>query len=302
MWSSSRGRLVVVGGEAGVGKTALLRAFCEAQARDARILWGACERLRTPRPLGPLIDVGDAAGGELRELLMRAARPYEVAAALLDELRGGRSKVLVLEDVHWADEAPLDAWMAMAARVGSVPALVLASYRSDALGGSPQLRFVLGELVRGPNRLSVAPLSEAGVIELAEPHGIDGRELYRRTGGNPFFVTEVLAAGGEQLPQTVRDAVLARAVRLSAAARELLDAPRSFPGRSSCGCWRRWLARFILDSMNAWLGGAGRRPGACFVPARAGPVGDRGGDHAQSPAGAASRRGPSAGCPRRRGS
>jgi DNA-binding CsgD family transcriptional regulator/tetratricopeptide (TPR) repeat protein len=259
--SSSHGRLVLVGGEAGVGKTALLRGFCEAQARDVRILWGACEPLRTPRPLGPLIDVGETAGGELRELLMGAARPYEVAAALLGELRGGRSTVLVLEDVHWADEATLDVLMAMAARVGSVPALVLASYRSDALGGSPQLRFVLGELVRGPNRLSVAPLSEAGVIELAEPHGIDGRELYRRTGGNPFFVTEVLAAGGEQLPQTVRDAVLARAVRLSAAARELLDAAAVVPGQVEL-----WLLEALagevhnrLDECLAWgVLGAGR--------------------------------------------
>jgi DNA-binding CsgD family transcriptional regulator/tetratricopeptide (TPR) repeat protein len=229
--SSLEGRLVLVGGEAGVGKTALLQGFCEAQGAPARILWGACEPLRTPRPLGPLVDVGEAVGGELRELVTGAARPYEVAVALLGELRAGKPAVLVLEDMHWADEATLDVLITLAARVSSVPALVLASYRSDELGGSPQLRFVLGELVRRRDRLRVDPLSEAGVIALAEPHGIDGRELYRRTGGNPFYLTEVLAAGGEQIPETVRDAVLARAGRLSAPARGLLDAAAVIPGQ-----------------------------------------------------------------------
>jgi AAA ATPase domain len=107
--SSSEGRLVLLGGEADVGKTALLRAFCEAQGTAVRILWGGCEPLRTPRPLGPLVDVGEAVGGELRDLVMGAARPYEVTLALLGELRAGKPTVLTLEDVHWADEATLDA-------------------------------------------------------------------------------------------------------------------------------------------------------------------------------------------------
>ena len=243
--SSSEGRLVLVGGEAGVGKTALLRRFCEAQARPVRILWGACEPLRTPRPLGPLVDVGEAVGGELGELLVGAARPHEVAVALLGELRAGKPTVLVLEDVQWADEATLDVLIALAARIGSVPALVLASYRSDELGRSPQLRFVLGELVRRPDRLRVEPLSEEGVVELAEPHGVDGRELFCRTGGNPFFVTEVLAAGGERIPETVRDAVLARAARLSAPARGLLEAAAVVPGQVEL-----WLLEALADELD----------------------------------------------------
>ena len=184
--SSLAGRLVLIGGEAGVGKTALLRAFCESRRDCVHMRWGACEPLQTPRPLGPLVDVAQAVGGELQELVMVAARPHEVALALVGELRATKPTVLVLEDVHWADEATLDVLMALAARIASVPALVLASYRDDELGRSPQLRFVLGKLVRRRDRLRVDPLSEAGVIRLAEPHGIDGRELYRRTGGNPL--------------------------------------------------------------------------------------------------------------------
>ena len=147
------------------------------------------------------------------------ARPHEVAIALLRELRTRDPTVLVLEDVHWADEATLDVLTLLAAKIGSAPALVLASYRDDELDRSQQLRVVLGELVRGRRRLKLQPLSRAAVAELAAPHGLDAEELYRQTGGNPFFVTEILATGDDEIPDTVRDAVLARAARLPDAAR-----------------------------------------------------------------------------------
>jgi DNA-binding CsgD family transcriptional regulator/tetratricopeptide (TPR) repeat protein len=228
--SESRGRLVLVAGEAGVGKTSLLRSFCEAQDRSVRILWGGCAPLRTPRPLGPFVDVADQSGGELEKLVAGDARPHEVTAGLLRELRRSQPTVLVLEDVHWADEATLDVLVLLATRISSVSALVLASYRDDELDRAEQFRIVLGELVRRPGRLRVETLSQAAVVQLAQPHGIDGEELYRRTGGNPFFVTEVLAAGDEQIPGTVRDAVLARAAHLSVPARRLLEAVAVVPG------------------------------------------------------------------------
>src|SRR6185503_19035881 len=117
--TTSEGALVLVGGEAGGGKTALLRAFCDGAG--ARVLWGACEPLRTPPPLGPLLDVADATGGELAELVARSARPHEVTAALLGELRRRSPTVLVLEDLHWADEATLDVLTLLASRVGAAP-------------------------------------------------------------------------------------------------------------------------------------------------------------------------------------
>jgi DNA-binding CsgD family transcriptional regulator/tetratricopeptide (TPR) repeat protein/GTPase SAR1 family protein len=229
--SNTRGRLVLIAGEAGVGKTALLRVFCEGQRPPVRVLWGGCAPLRTPRPLGPLIDVAAVVGGELGELVAGAPRPYEVAVALLDELRGRSPTVLVLEDVHWADEATLDVLTMLAARIDSVPALVLATYRAEEVDRSEQLRFVLGELVRRPGRLKLEPFSIATVSKLADARGIDGHELHRRTGGNPFFVTEVLATGGARIPETVRDAVLARAARLDSPARRLLDAIAVVPGQ-----------------------------------------------------------------------
>ena len=228
--SSSEGSLVLVCGEAGVGKTSLLRAFCEMQSSAVRVLWGGCAPLRTPRPLGPLYDIAEMTGGRFGESVTGEARPHEVAIALLRELRTRDPTVLVVEDVHWADEATLDVLTLLAAKIGSAPALVLASYRDDELDRSQQLRVVLGELVRARKRIKIQPLSQAAVAELAAPHGLDAEELYRHTGGNPFFVTEILAAGDDEIPDTVRDAVLARAARLPAAARTLLEAVAVLPG------------------------------------------------------------------------
>jgi DNA-binding CsgD family transcriptional regulator/tetratricopeptide (TPR) repeat protein len=228
--AGSEGRLVLVEGEAGVGKTALLRCFCDAQRGSVRVLWGACEPLLTPRVFGPLRYVAPATGGELEELVEGEARPHEVVAALLRELQSGAPTVLVFEDLHWADEATLDVLILLARRIGSVPALVLASFRDDELPRAEGLRVVVGELGGRVTRLKVAPLSVAAVAQLAEPYGVDGKELYRTTGGNAFFVTEVLGAGGSEMPATVRDAVLARVVRLPAEARRLLEAVALVPG------------------------------------------------------------------------
>ena len=228
--STSEGNLVAIGGEAGVGKTSLLRCFCAGQGERVRVLWGACEPLFAPRPLAPLLDVARVTGGELENLVTGAARPHEVVAALLENLGSRGPTVLVLEDVHWADEATLDVLRLLGTRLGSVAALVLASYRDDELGRAQQLRVVLGELVSWAKRLKVEPLSRSAVLELAGPGEVDAEELYRRTGGNPFYVTEVLATRGDQIPETVLDAVLARAASCSAPARALLDAVAVVPG------------------------------------------------------------------------
>jgi len=289
--ADSEGTLVLVGGEAGVGKTALLRGFCEAQGKSVRVLWGACEPLRTARPLGPFVDIAEATGGEVQRLVAGAARPHEVAVALLRELRGRLPTVLVIEDVHWADEATLDVMTLLAGRIGSARSLVLASYRDDELDRAEQLRLVLGEVVRRPGRLKVSPLSRAGVAELAGRHGVDAEELYSRTGGNPFFVTEVLAAGREQIPETVRDAVLARAGRLSAPARRLLEAVAIVPRQVDLWLLEA-LAGELIDRLEECLASGVLVPGPSDVAFRheLGPSGDRGCDAPESKDCAASHR------------
>jgi DNA-binding CsgD family transcriptional regulator/tetratricopeptide (TPR) repeat protein len=225
------GRLVFVAGEAGVGKTSLARRFLEEQPDSVRVLWGACDALFTPRALGPFLDVAQISGGTFEELVRNGARPHEVTAALIRELETATPTILVLEDVHWADEATLDVVRLLGRRIGAFSALVLVTYRSDELEIDHPLRIVLGELVSSEavRRLTIERLSPAAVSKLAEPHGVDAEELYRKTAGNPFFVTEALAAGADEIPDTVRDAVLARAARLGPEAKTLLEAVAVVP-------------------------------------------------------------------------
>ena len=215
--AGGHGRLVLVYGEAGVGKTALVRRFCDDQ-EPRHVLCGVCDPLFTPRPLGPLLDL--VAGGA-----KGAPDAHDVVAALADELRRPGS-ILVLEDLHWADEATLDVLKLLSNRLDSLPALVVVTYRDDELEATHPLRHLLGQLAGSGavRRLPLDRLSLDAVQALATPHGIEADDLYRNTGGNPFFVTEVLAAPGDEIPATVRDAVLARSARLGDDARALLDA------------------------------------------------------------------------------
>jgi class 3 adenylate cyclase len=228
---TARGRLVTITGEAGVGKTALLRRFGAKQHDAARVLWGECDPLFTPRPLGPLIDVAETVGGELHHVVDEASKPHAVAAALIRELASRGPTVLVLEDLHWADEATLDVIALLGRKIDAIPALCALTYRDDELNRRHPLRLVLGVLARRPPllRLDLTPLSRGAVAELAAPRGVDPDELYRRTGGNPFFATEALAAGETKVPATVRAAVVARAARLSPSAETLLQAAAVAP-------------------------------------------------------------------------
>jgi DNA-binding CsgD family transcriptional regulator len=228
--STSRGMLVLVGGEAGVGKTALVRHFAEEQ-RLARVVSGACDPLFTPHPLGPLLDVAQLVGGDFKTLVEGGRMPHEVVSALVLELRARKPTILIIEDLHWSDEATLDVLRLLGRRIGSVPALLVATYRDDELDRAHPLRIVLGDLHASDEitRLKVAPLSADAVAELARPYGVDARELHDKTGGNPFFIAEVLAVGGAQIPDTVRDAVHSRTARLSDRARALLEAVASVP-------------------------------------------------------------------------
>lgn len=225
--TAGQGSLVMLGGEAGVGKTSLIRQFQTGSNGALRILVGACDALSTPRPLGPIEDIVRDAGGELARLLREHGRREEIFRAVLDELnRAALPTLLVIEDVHWADESTLDLLRFLGRRIGGARGAVLATYRDDEVGPLHPLRIVLGDLATSPHvrRLSLPALSEAAVRTLVGSQGLDARALYDLTGGNPFFVTEVLAAEVEGIPPTVRDAVLTRMARLSPEARTALTA------------------------------------------------------------------------------
>ncbi|HYF59130.1 MAG TPA: LuxR C-terminal-related transcriptional regulator [Burkholderiaceae bacterium] len=218
------GRAVFVGGEAGAGKSALVARFAAIVGGRADVLVGRCDPLPTPRPLGPLLDV-------LARLPGPPVRTGSGAGTLFDDVLaalagGARVTVLVLEDLHWADQATLDLVGFLVRRLAERRAMLVATWRDDECGDRHPLRRLLGELGAAPalRRVGVGPLGVEGVATLAARSGLDPVALRARTGGNPFFVTEVLAGGGGAMPDSVRDAVLARAARLSDPARTVLEA------------------------------------------------------------------------------
>lgn len=224
--ASGAGRLVFVGGEAGVGKTSLLRELAARLAGRATLLSGACDSMAVPRPLGPVLDFAAELGEEFVSLAESGTQRDKLFALFLERLRRtGTQHVVVLEDLHWADDATLDLLRFLGRRLTGCRALLLGSYRDDEVGPKHPLRRVLGDLAGAESvrRVNVHPLSPQAVAGLCSGSDVDPVELHRRTGGNPFFVTEVLAAGGSGVPVKVGDAVLARASSLSSEARAALE-------------------------------------------------------------------------------
>ena len=219
------GRLVLVAGEAGAGKSALVERL-QTDMPDARWSWGACDGLFTPRPLGPLLDLAGQLGGELEDLCRAGAAREDLFRALLRQAsEPGTLSVLVVEDIHWADEATIDLLRFLGRRLRDAQVLLIATYRGEDLAAGDPLRATLGEIARqrSTRRMDLAPLSADAVRILAGGTGLDPAELYRLTDGNPFYVTEVVQAGLGAMPSSARDAVLARAARLGGGSRQVLD-------------------------------------------------------------------------------
>ncbi|HEY7042290.1 MAG TPA: AAA family ATPase, partial [Nocardioidaceae bacterium] len=222
---AGHGRTVLMAGEAGVGKSSLLDAL-EQELTDALWYWGTCDGLFTPRPLAPLLDIADQIGGELKLLCDSGAPRDQLFSELVRHLHTpDRLTVLAIEDVHWADEATLDLLRFLGRRLRDSATLLVITYRDDGLAQDDPLRVAVGELSmhRTTRRLSLAPLSTDAVAGMAAAAGADPARLYALTGGNPYYVCEVLQTAEAALPESVRDAVLARVAAVSANAREVLD-------------------------------------------------------------------------------
>jgi DNA-binding CsgD family transcriptional regulator/tetratricopeptide (TPR) repeat protein len=221
------GRIVLVAGEAGIGKSALIREFTRRRAGDFRFLAGLCDPLLTPRALGPLHDIA-------RQLEAGDPPADGIFGWFLDELaRPGRPRVVVVEDVHWADAATFDLLVFLGRRLERVPMLLIVTYRDDELSMDHPLRTVLGGLPPDRvTRLRPGRLSEPAVERLARRAGRPADRLYALTAGNPLLVTEMLAAGAPGVPRTVADLVLARLTTLDSAAQELVRFAAVIPGRT----------------------------------------------------------------------
>lgn len=228
--SKGHGSVVLVTGEPGIGKTALVTRFVTDLGEEARVLWGTCDDLSVPRPLGPFRDLMGSASASLRQALSSGAPPYRIHSLLLEELEAPpRPTVLVVEDVHWSDQATLDAITVIGRRIGGLRAVLVLTFRAGEVEVDHPLHAVLGELRSDTSLyLQLAPLSRQAVAALA---GEDAERVYEATGGNPFYVTEMVGESSTALPPSVAHAVLGRAARLSNEARSLVELVSMVPSR-----------------------------------------------------------------------
>lgn len=251
---SVSGHVMLVAGEAGVGKSSLLREAARRHAdAGGAVWWGACDALDTPVPLAPLLDIAREAAPRLAARL-DGPRPALFEAAL-DELRLTPGPLLVVvEDAHWADDATLDLLRYLGRRIERTHALLAVSYRDDEVTPTHPLRRVLGELPPAQRSyLPVPRLSAAAVEALARRAGRRAEGLHALTQGNAFFVTEWLRDGtvAGQVPPSVQDVVLARCARLPAGAQAVLRLVAVVPGRTE-----RWLLDEVLQATDADLDAA----------------------------------------------
>jgi DNA-binding CsgD family transcriptional regulator/tetratricopeptide (TPR) repeat protein len=245
---SGAGKIVFVSGEAGAGKSSLVETFSQHVPRGTRVLWGHSDALQTSRVLGPVNEL--IAG---LSLLPDAPRDPGMAreqlfSRLFERLsQPNPATVVVLEDLHWADEATLDFVRFLGRRIQRTRCLFIGTYRDDELAPTHQLRAILGELTgQHTARMRVPALTLEAVEQLARGTRLDAHRIYEVTGGNAFFVRELLAAPTDTVPETVRDAVLTRLMQCSQPAREIAEIVSLVPGRTE-----HWLTRTMLGDVSA---------------------------------------------------
>ncbi len=228
------GKVVLVSGEAGAGKSVLVEEFAQGVDGNTRCLWGHCDALQTSRVLGPVNEVVAGLSSLPDAHRERAVTREMLFPWLLERLSPPNPlSIVILEDLHWADEATLDFVRFIGRRIQRTRCLLIATYRDDELASTHPLRSVLGDLT-------------AAVEQLARGSERSGRQVYDVTGGNPFFVRELLSAPANTVPETVRDAVLARVLQCSPAARELAALVSLMPGRTET-----WLTRSLLGDFGS---------------------------------------------------
>jgi DNA-binding CsgD family transcriptional regulator len=224
------GRVVLMRGEAGVGKTAVIGELVAGADSAVHVLQGWCDPLTNPRPLGPLVDALAGLDRRVADGLVSALEAGDTGTVyrrLLEVLRGGPRWLWVIEDVHWADGATLDLLRFLGRRITGLPLLLVMSYRDDEVGPQHPLTAAIGDVATSAaiTRIRLQPLSRNAVAELVAGSGLNATDLHRLTNGNPFYVTEILGTSpdqknGQGLPHSVAEAVWGRLARLSGPGRD----------------------------------------------------------------------------------
>lgn len=235
------GHVALVHGEAGVGKTALLREVAGAVA-NIRIARGACEALLSPHPLGPLHDMARDAPA-LRDLLADGLRGPALFNAFLDWAAQSPT-LLVIEDVHWADAATLDLIRYVGRRIEGAPVLMILTLRDEDTEQAALFRQTVADF--GPERMTriaLTRLSREAVGEWLKASDRSPEEVYAATGGNPFFVSQVLASEPGAVPASIRDSMLGRIARLPMPAQDAMNVAALVPAATES-----WLLRAMLPA------------------------------------------------------
>ena len=265
--SRGRGHVATVVGEAGIGKTRLVGALVAAAlAEGCRVLIGHGHESDSILPFGPWVDACRSGGlttdeealaglhpalrAELTRLFPEAARPglppasdsalhlFESVSGLIEQVAAGRPLVIVLEDLHWADEMTLRLLAFVSRRVAAWPVLLVTTARPEETAGDSLPRRAMEDLSRASDAISVAlsPLSRSDTTRLVRaltragsgdraPAHVEER-IWAMSEGNPFVAVEAMRAldqdGGElALPARVRELIARRLDRLGPRAQEL---------------------------------------------------------------------------------
>jgi DNA-binding CsgD family transcriptional regulator len=240
--AAGSGHVALVAGEAGIGKTSLLRVLA-AETTDVALWWGGCDALQTPHPLAPLYDIARLTETGLDDVLAAAGDRIALFEAVLATLaHSPRPVLLVIEDAHWADAATLDLLKFLGRRIDRIPCLLAVSFRDDEVGATHPLRRLMGELPSDAvTRIELSRLTPAGVETLARRALRSAEGIYPATRGNPFFVTELLRHGGDGMPHGVQDMVLSRFARLSREAQDVVRLASIVPAKIE-----PWLVQELL--------------------------------------------------------